>query len=367
MKYNIHDVKTLWTMSIDYGSVKSCSTLDPDAIIKIIKPCKILINDAHSKSIFNSNLQPSIEAIDIVASITPCATKSQEKTSTFRPRGLKNPSNHCYINSILQSVSRILIDYNEELKFNNNIEGNLIKKLFKCINSQYLTPLDDFKKDLSNYNAFFGGRRQEDAYECLLLLIDVLHIGTKTCILDVDDLNLEDDLFASVSKDLFLCTTKITFKCINCEFTSNNFSQIQTFLINPKPNKSIFELLMNNFKNSVTKLCSLCNTDTIHEENIIIDQPPKILVILVNRFDSSSSGQKNKTALSIDRTTDCFGFRYELMAYIDHHGNTTTSGHYTAILAFSDRIFLCNDNVIEDIEFRKTSNAVYILFYKLTK
>ena len=48
LKYNIHDVKTLWTMSIEYDIIESCNISNSDDIMKMIKPLKIMVNDAHS-------------------------------------------------------------------------------------------------------------------------------------------------------------------------------------------------------------------------------------------------------------------------------------------------------------------------------
>ena len=43
LKYGVHDVVTLWQMSLDYKSNKSINTSDPDAIKGVVKQCKIII------------------------------------------------------------------------------------------------------------------------------------------------------------------------------------------------------------------------------------------------------------------------------------------------------------------------------------
>ena len=54
-----------------------------------------------------------------------------------------------------------------------NPEGNLIKLLMKCISPEFQISLESFKQELSNHNGFFDGIRQQDAYECLVMLLDV--------------------------------------------------------------------------------------------------------------------------------------------------------------------------------------------------
>ena len=122
---------------------------------------------------------------------------------------------------------------------------------------------------------------------------------------------------------------------------------------------------MTSFNNSVHKLCTICNIDTLHEEKIKIEIPPKNLVILINRFDSSNSNRKNNITIEIDKWISLFKKRYVLQATIEHRGIYSNQGHYVTYLFFDNTIFLCNDSQINDIEFKNKSNLVYMLFYSL--
>ena len=162
-----------------------------------------------------------------------------------------------------------------------------------------------------------------------------------------------------------MSTTKTTFKCIYCGHYSCIFSEGQSIFINPIQNKTVSELMINTFSGTVTKFCIVCNTDTVHEEKLNMEQPPKILTIVINRFDSYNSGRKNDTPIIIDKITECNGCSFQLLALIDHHGICTSSGHYTSKIFYSDLIYSYNDSAIKEVTFNELSNSVYILFYTL--
>ena len=242
----------------------------------------------------------------------------------------------------------------------------MIKYLVTCLKPNVDNSIENFKLELGKYNNFFDGKRQQDAYECLVLFLEVLHVGTKTCLINDDgNLHLEEDLFTSVTKKLFMSTTKTTFKCIYCGHYSCIFSEGQSIFINPIQNKTVSELMINTFSGTVTKFCIVCNTDTVHEEKLNMEQPPKILTIVINRFDSYNSGRKNDTPIIIDKITECNGCSFQLLALIDHHGICTSSGHYTSKIFYPDIIYSCNDSAIKEVTFNELSNSVYILFYTL--
>ena len=54
LKYSVHDVLTLWEMSLDYKFIESIDTSDPDAIKGVVKHCKIIVEDMHPGSKFGA-------------------------------------------------------------------------------------------------------------------------------------------------------------------------------------------------------------------------------------------------------------------------------------------------------------------------
>ena len=53
------------------------------------------------------------------------------------------------------------------------------------------------------------------------------------------------------------------------------------------------------------------------------------------------------------------------MATIYHHGNLTTSGHYTTKLSYTNCAYICNDHNVSltDILDDEKSKSCYIIFY----
>ena len=58
-------------------------------------------------------------------------------------KGLSNPKNHCYVNSVLQILQRILFQFSDGIQININREGCLVKIL---IDSIYANPDNDLSK-----------------------------------------------------------------------------------------------------------------------------------------------------------------------------------------------------------------------------
>ena len=98
---------------------------------------------------------------------------------SFIPQSLANPRNHCYINSCLQVLYRILMHFNEGIHFNTNAEGCLTRSLVEGVYSDSRDSLSCFKQQLAQFDHFFNGVNQQDVAECFGFLMDILHLGTK--------------------------------------------------------------------------------------------------------------------------------------------------------------------------------------------
>ena len=57
------------------------------------------------------------------------------------------------------------------------------------------------KQYLANYNSILDGRRQQDAHECFLKILDIMHAGTKFAL--IEDSNLTEEYIMSYSKQMF--------------------------------------------------------------------------------------------------------------------------------------------------------------------
>ena len=79
------------------------------------------------------------------------------------------------------------------------------------------------------------------------------------------------------------------------------------------------------------KSCSRCNKNTWHVESSYILQPPKYLLLFVNRFRYINDNvTKDRCSIPMDATVRLGPLKFILRATIDHHGPSIHSGHYTA-------------------------------------
>ena len=77
--------------------------------------------------------------------------------------------------------------------------------------------------------------------------------------------------------------------------------------------------------------CFRCNKNTRHVESSYILQPPKYLLLFVNRFRYINNNvTKDRCPIPMDTTVRLGPLKCSLQATINHHGPSIHSGHYTA-------------------------------------
>ena len=376
VKYGVSDGgDALWVMAHQNNFNLACSINNREAIKDITRPCEIRIKDIYHKepSTYNENSKKCTLTADDLSTFTSDLheVKDNQKSIVpysidYKPERLQNPSNHCYLNSILQILHRILITVDDELHINNNTEGTLIILLMEAIRQSSDYTLADFKIQLQLYDGFFDGSVQRDALECLNLLLDLIHKGTKQSLIDLDGSLLEnDELVTSITKHLFSHTLKKTLICVNCNNSTEYFIQSYNHNVYPDTNSHhISDLLRKCMSGTVTKSCTLCLHDTNHTEVINLEQDPKILMIVINRFDSSMTSGKNTTKVKISNTLRLNSSSYHLIASVHHHGRSALSGHYTSNIVIDNAVYFCSDRYIRSSNFRDdNSDSAYIVFY----
>jgi ubiquitin C-terminal hydrolase len=380
LKYSVRDVQSLWSMSIEYRSGISCVIYDGNAVDDIVKPCNVILQDIYGN--IKSKYKSILKSCKVCLSKTESNIKHfaenvdeniNSKHSTDRdncneitndnhlpPQGLLNPSNHCYINSVLQVVSRVLTTLNIDIHFNNNHEGKLMRALFES--TKEVRNLNYVKSLFGKFHNFFNGSRQQDAHECLMLLFDVFHEGTKfSLLLGVDD----EESVISLKKQLFQFSLYHQFKCVKCEINSSHYSHNYFHNINPKFKHKLTDLLNYSLTNERTKMCNFCHTNTLHNEVINFMHLPKVITIVVNRFDYTDIGRKNRTPILLEKHIQLNSSKYSLIASIQHqnHKSCSSSGHYTSTVFYPDVVYHCNDNYIQIHNFEEISDDVYIVLY----
>ena len=339
-KYGVKDVQSLWRMSLDYRSGISCVIYDEDAVENVVKPCNAILKDIYGnikskhKSILKSckvcldrinisgtktnspNTKDISDDINLQHSSDLHNLSSINDEIHLPPQGLFNPSNHCYVNSVLQVASRVLANLNIDVQFNDNYEGKLVKTLIDSTKHMSNINLNDVKTLFGKFHRLFDGSRQQDAHECLMLLFDIFHQGTKYSLLsDVDD----EESIISLKKQLFYFSFKHRFKCLQCNIDSSHFSYNYFHNIDPKYKHGITELLGYSLNSKPYKMCNVCHTNTLHNEVINFVQLPKILTIVVNRFHHIDIGHSNNTPIILKKHNYIYIYISTLLNTVSSH------------------------------------------------
>ena len=311
----------------------------------ITRPCEISLVDIDPDKRLMGQYTVDCPEEDETTPIQITPTEPEE--ICIVPQPLANPLNHCYVNSILQILHRVFIGFTEGTNINNNKEGCLVDSLLKTVYTDITDGLSHFKSLLAQYNTFFDGLHQRDAYECLIKIIQILHLGTRQCLIDEDVDLCDEELVVSLSKRLFSFVTKTSLQCSNCRFISTSYSDSQTLFLYPDSDKSIPDLISDCRLSTLSKLCSCCNSNTQHEQTTIMEQPPEILILVVSRFGRTLGTVKNTSKIEMTTFINMAAQSYGLIGSVHHHGSTIASGHYTSNIFFPKTAFTCNDSSIE--------------------
>ena len=91
------------------------------------------------------------------------------------------------------------------------------------------------------------------------------------------------------------------------------------------------ELTKQGMEQRLEKSCFRCKKNTCHVESNYILQPPKYLIIVVNRFRYINKNfTKDRCSIPKDMNVVLGLHKFSLQATINHHGPAMYSGYYTA-------------------------------------
>ena len=118
--------------------------------------------------------------------------------------------------------------------------------------------------------------------------------------------------------------------CDTCGLKSPSFESSSVLCITPTYTSSIQELILQGMQQQLEKCCFRCKKNTWHVESNYILQPPKYLIIMVNRFRYINNNYtKDRWSIHIDMTVVLGLHKFSLRATIDHHGPSLYWDHYT--------------------------------------
>ena len=112
-----------------------------------------------------------------------------------------------------------------------------------------------------------------------------------------------------------------------------SFESSSVLYISPTDTSSMQNLILEALKQKLQKSCSRFNKNTWHVESSFILQPPKYLLLFVNRFRCiNNNATKDRCPIPMDTTVRLGPLKFSLRATIDHHGPSIHSGHFTAYI-----------------------------------
>ena len=270
---------------------------------------------------------------------------------------------YMFFNSVLQLIFSIFLNNSYTSPFNFSTEGTLLKCILHTAhNARHSKDVDALKFQLVRHDKFYNGQNQQDSTECLLVLINIIHKGSLP-----DPNSTTYPMRASLSDILFSFILENYIVCDVCGLRSPSFESNSVLYISPTDTSSMQNLILQILQQKLQKSCSRCNKNTWHVESSYILQPPKYLLLFVNRFRYINNNvTKDRCSILMDTTVRLDHPKFSLRATIDHHGPSIHSGHNTAYINNCKKTFYCNDHTIT--EFRiidsKNSSTAYVILYE---
>ena len=136
---------------------------------------------------------------------------------------------------------------------------------------------------------------------------------------------------ASLSDILFSFLLEKYIVCDVCGLRSSSFEYSSVLYISPTDTSSMQNLILEGLKQKLQKSCYRCIKNTWHVESSYILQPPKYLLLFVNRFRYINNNvTKDRCPIPMNSTVRLGPLKFSLRATIDHHGPSIHSGIYIA-------------------------------------
>lgn len=330
------------------------------------------------------------------------------KNSLYKDKGLTNfvnLGNSCYFNAALCSLINCLglTDFlikNKHLKLigPKNRESPEFGYLLKYIqllvfyfSKNYTLSLKSLYNDMFLFIPSLTKDQQNDAQECMIGILNLLHIATSVDMLEgPEDTKIHKHLVLanrewvnnfkndySIIKHLFFGQYIQKLKCSKCGNTSykyDPFLDISLCFVNKKT-PTIDDLLVHNFKRQeVEMLCEdQCKETTLFSKRTRIIKLPKYLIIHLKRFDEKSEKIQKMIGFSSDldmsnytSLVDKQSVNYKLISVINHQGSTDFGHYFNFNKTFEGDWVKINNNTTKKIQpVDVCTKDAYILIYEL--
>ncbi len=263
-------------------------------------------------------------------------------------KGIRNVGNSCYLNSAIQML------FNSE-DFRKICKNTIINNIINNYDNSTIFNPNEIKSIVANNNKMFSNCNQQDSYEFIIYLLDVLdkNLGN----------SMKNELYHKYGIET---TSNIKCKMANCKNESETKS-IDLFLQLPITDDLSDSYRMykstGRLENENAYSCEKCNKKVTARKNTITTKWPDNLIIVLKRFDYNL--RKDGRNINIPLI---WRHGYMLKGAIIHMGSYG-GGHYIYFGKEDNEWFVANDSHISKIDninkfMENQGNQSYILYYQ---
>ena len=291
----------------------------------------------------------------------------RDKTSGFI--GIRNASNQCYVNSVLQllrhtgsfntNFSRTVQHYMASATDTNDTMSCEFVNFLTCYKVQPMSlgPIDihSFHKARMKHLGDFSANGQECAAHFLQQLLSTME----------NEVDCE-----RLIRVEFEIRVAHLLTCKSCNWDKNPMEEKFRTLLLSFPGlkfqiRSLSDLIVGDFKNwnePIEVHCDCCGKDRLFTSRKVPTTAPKNLLFNLKRY-FYDNGAYRKTTTRI-KLPDNYNFEvenmvggvtivpYKLTAVIVHEGQRVDQGHYTCFVKIGDNWIKCNDGEIQQLDMR---------------
>ena len=220
--------------------------------------------------------------------------------------------------------------------------------------------VDALKFQLIRHDIFYDGQNQEDSTECLLMLINIIDKGSMPA-----SSSTTSPMGASLSDILFSFVLEKYIVCDVCGLRSPSFESSSVLYISPTDTPSMQNLILEGLQQKLQKSCSRCNKNTRHIESSYILQPPKYLLLFVNRLRYLNNNiTKDRCPIPLDTTVRLGPLKFNLQATIDHHGPLLIPVITLHLSIVAKKHSIATITKLRNLELLIKTPVLHILYYK---
>ncbi len=176
----------------------------------------------------------------------------------------------------------------------------------------------------------FNSNLQQDAHESLCSIHETLQRATRISLTnDINVANFNEHALGLINNYII---------CMKCKCITTFCSTMHKIIINIR---GIIHLaIKDSIETKVSNICAKCMQD----KSQTFSNRPKILMIIINRFDNNN--RKLENVMCITESINIDRYQANLKAFIQHCGNTHNV-HYTAVIKKGNTCYICNDKHIK--------------------